>query len=101
VGPERPDQTVLLEVARPELEDQRAHLGEGLALEIPELGELGPRGLGIAIEEHLDGSRHERHREERLGDRIVQLAREMGALLARRELARPGAAARARAGHAR
>ena len=40
VGLERADEAVLLEVARPKLEDQRAHLGEGLALELAQLAEL-------------------------------------------------------------
>ena len=42
VGLERADQPVLLEVAGPELEDQRPHLGERLALEVAQLGRAGP-----------------------------------------------------------
>ena len=87
MGPERPRQAVLLEVARAELEDEGAHLGQRLALELAELGQLGAGRLGVAIEQHLDRAGHQRHREERLGDRIVQLAREVGALLAGRQLA--------------
>ena len=40
----------------------------------------------VASQEHLDAARGERHAEQRLGDRVVQLPREVGALLARREL---------------
>ena len=48
------------------------------------------RGVRVRLEQHLDGARHERHREQRLGDRVVQLAGEVGALLAGRQL--PGLA---------
>ena len=87
MGLERADQAVLLEVAGPELEDQRAHLGERLALELAELGQLRPRRVRVAVEQHLDGARHQGHREQRLGDRVVQLAGEVRALLAGGELA--------------
>ena len=83
----RADEAVLLEVARAELEDQRPHLGERLALELAQLGELRPRRVGVAVEQHLDRARHEGHREQRLGHRVVQLAGEVGALLAGGELA--------------
>ena len=45
MGPERLEQAVVLEVAGPELEDQRPHLGEGLALEVAQRAEplLGRR----------------------------------------------------------
>ena len=87
MGLDRADEPVLLEVAGAELEDQRAHLGERLALELAQLGELGPRRIGVAVEEHLHRARHERHREQRLGHRVVQLAGQMRALLAGGELA--------------
>ena len=87
VRPERVDEAVLLEVARPQLEDQRPHLGEGLALEVAQLGELVRRARRIAVEQQLHGPRHEGHREQRLGDRVVELAGEVGPLLARGELA--------------
>ena len=86
MGLERAHQAVLLQVSRPELEDQRAHLGQGLALQVAQLRQLVARACRILLEEHLDGTRHERHREQRLGDRIVELAREVGALFARRQL---------------
>jgi hypothetical protein len=51
-GLEGAGQPVLLEIARPELEDQRPHLGEGFALELAELGQLRPphrrRGRGAS-----------------------------------------------------
>ena len=81
-------QSVLLEVARPKLEDERAHLGQGLALQVAQLRHLGPGGGRIAVEQHLDRARHEGHREERLGHRVVQLAGQVGALLAGGQLAR-------------
>ena len=87
VGLEGTDQPVLLEVAGPQLEDERPHLGEGLALEVAQLAELRPRRGRVAVEQHLDGARHERHREQRLGDRVVQLARQVRPLLARGQLA--------------
>ena len=80
--PERPDQAILLEVAGSQLEDQRPHLGERLALEVAQLAELRPGRRRVAVEQHLHRARHEGHREERLGDRVMELAGEMRALLA-------------------
>ena len=54
VGLERAGQPVLFEVARTQLEDQRAHLGERLALEVAELAQLGPGGIDVAVEQQLD-----------------------------------------------
>ena len=71
----------------PELEDQRPHLGQRLALEVAQLGELRPGRLRIAVEQQLDRARHEGHREQRLGHRIVELAGQVGPLLAGRQLA--------------
>ena len=88
VGPQRAGQAVLLEVARSELEDQRAHLGQGLALEVAELGELAARRVDVAVEQQLHRARDEGHREERLGHRVVELAGQVGALLAGGQLAR-------------
>ena len=88
MGLERPSQAVLLEVPGPELEDERPHLREGLALQLAQLGHLGPGRLDVAVQQQLDGPRDEGHREQRLGDRVVELAREMGPLLAGRQLAR-------------
>ena len=45
------------------------------------------RGRRVAVEQHLDGARHEGHREQRLGDRVVELAGQVGAFLAGGELA--------------
>ena len=88
VGAQRAGQAVLLEVAGPELEDQRAHLGQRLALEVAELGELAARRIDVAVEQQLHRARDEGHREERLGHRIVELAGQVGALLAGCQLAR-------------
>ena len=84
---QRAGQPVLLEVARPELEDQRAHLGERLALQLAQLGQLRPGRLRVAVEQHLDRARDEGHREERLGHRVVELAGEVGPFLAGGQLA--------------
>ena len=43
--------------------------------------------LDVALEQQLDRARHEGHREQRLGHRVVQLAGEVGPLLAGGELA--------------
>ena len=101
MGPERPDQAVLLEVAGPELEDQRPHLGERLALEVAQLSQLRPGRRRVAVEQELDRAGHEGHREQRLGDRVVELAGEVGPLLARRPARRPGGAGPARGARAR
>ena len=87
MGLERADQAVLLEVARPELEDQRAHLGERFALELAQLAELLARRRRVAVEQQLDGARDQGHGEQRLGHRVVQLAGEVGPLLAGGQLA--------------
>ena len=87
VRPQRAGEPVLLEVAGTQLEDQRAHLGERLALEVAQLAELASGGVRVAVEQQLDRARHERHREQRLGHRVVQLAGEVGPLLAGRQLA--------------
>ena len=47
VGLEGADQAVLLEVAGAQLEDQRAHLGQGLALEVAELRQLLARAVRV------------------------------------------------------
>src|SRR4029078_575055 len=86
VGPQRPAQSVLFQGGRTKLEDQSAHLRASLALEVAQLGELGPGRLRIAVEEQFDRTRYQRHREERLGHRIVELARQVGTLLARPQL---------------
>ena len=92
VGLERTHQAVLLEVAGAQLEDQRAHLGQRLALQLAELGRAGSRAAsGSVLEQQLDRARHEGHREERLGHRVVQLAGQVRPLLAGRQL--PGLAA--------
>ena len=87
VGLERADEPVLLEVAGPQLEDQRAHLGQRLALQLAQLPELLAGAGRVAIEQQLDRAGDHRHREERLGDRVVQLPGEVRALLAGRQLA--------------
>ena len=66
---------------------ERAHLGEGLALELAELVEVAARRLRVRGEQHLDGARHQGHREQRLRDRVVQLARQVRPFLAGRQLA--------------
>ncbi len=71
------DQAVLLELDRSQLEDQGAHLREGFALEVTQLPEPCPRGIHVAIQQQLDAARDEPDREQRLGDRVVQFAREV------------------------
>ena len=87
MGAQRPVEPVLLDVAGPQLEDQRAHLGKRFALEVAQLGQLGPRRVRIAVEQQLDAACNERHREQRLGDGVVELPGEVCALLARCQLA--------------
>src|SRR5204862_7803552 len=86
-GPQGAGAAVLCEVAGAELEAERAHLGERRALEVAKLGELAAGGVDIAIGEQLDRARHERHREQSLRHRVVQLPREMRPLFPCRELA--------------
>ena len=74
------------DVAGAELEDERPHLGQGIPLELAQGGELGRDLRGVPLEEHLGRARQRRHREERLGDRVVQLASEVGTLLAGSQL---------------
>ena len=50
VRAQRADDAVLGEAARPELEDQRAHLGQGVALQLAEGGQLRPGLLRVARE---------------------------------------------------
>ena len=74
---ERLLQAVALDRPWPQLEDERAHLGERLALELAQLREARLGGLGVAGKLELDAAADERHREERLGHRVVQLAGEV------------------------
>jgi hypothetical protein len=53
MGLERSGQAVLLEVAGAQFEDERAHLGQRLALEVPQLRELRPGRSRVAVEQHL------------------------------------------------
>ena len=87
VGLERAHEAVLLQVPGPQLEDQRPHLGEGLALQLAQLGQLLAGRVRVAVQQHLDRAGHERHREQRLRDRVVQLPGEVRALLAGGQLA--------------
>ena len=84
--PQRLDQAVLLDVAGPELEDQRPHLGQRVALELAQRDELLGHLRRVLVEQELDRARQERHREQRLGHRVVELAGEVRALLGRGEL---------------
>ena len=86
MGPQRLDEPVALEARRPQLEQERAHLGERLTLELAQLLELLERRLAVPGQQHLDGAGHEGHREQRLGHRVVELARQMGPLGARCQL---------------
>ena len=87
MGPQGGQQPVLLEVPGPQLEDQGPHLGQCLALEVAERGQLLAGRRRVAIDEELRASSDEGHAEQRLGHRVVQLAGEMGPLLAGRKLA--------------
>ena len=88
MGLERADKAVLLEVAGPQLEDEGAHLGERLALEVAQLAELLERRVASRSMSSSTERRDQGHREQRLGDRIVELAGEVRPLLAGRQLAR-------------
>ena len=101
VRPQRAGQPVLLEVARAELEDERAHLGQRLALEVAQLDELGPgggrdRGRAASRPSATRGS------SRTAPGSPSRAARGPGGRAPRRRPARPpGAAGRARAGRVR
>ncbi len=57
MGPQGLEQAVVLEVAGPELEDQRPHLGERLALEVAQRAELLLRRRRVAVDEQLRAPR--------------------------------------------
>ena len=99
--PEGAGQAVLLQVAGPQLEDQRPHLGEGLALQLPELGELGPGGADIAVEEHLDRARDQASSRTAPGSPSRAARGPGGRAPRRRRARRPGGAGHVRAGRAR
>ena len=81
MGVQRLLEPVLLEVLRAQFEDQRAHFGQRLPLQLLELAELGANTLGVLVEQELQAAGGEPDREERLGHRVVELARQVGALL--------------------
>ena len=77
VGPQGMDQAVLLEAARPQLEDQCPHLGQGIPLQVAQDADLLGRRGRITAQQDLDAAGDERHREQGLRHRIVELAGEV------------------------
>ena len=61
MGPEGRQQAVLLEVARAELEDQRPHLGQRLALEVAQRRQLRLGRRRVAVDEELGRPGDEGH----------------------------------------
>src|ERR687886_2175374 len=86
---ERDGEPVGDDVARPELEDQRAHLVHRGADELAHLDELLLRALGLGVDEERGRVGGERDAEERLVDGVVELAREPVPLFDDGELAAP------------
>ena len=86
VGPDRLDQAVLLQVGGPQLEDERPHLGERLALQLPQLTQHLARGGRVAVHEQLDAAGGEGHAEQRLGHRVVELLGQPCPLLGRAQV---------------
>ena len=75
-------------MAGPQLEDERAHLGERLALQLPQLAQHLARGGRVAVHEQLHAAGGEGHAEQRLGHRVVELLGQAGPLLGRAEVGR-------------
>jgi hypothetical protein len=71
---QRRDEPVGLEVGRPQLEHERAHLLACLRRQPPHLGQLGTGRLRVAVEQLGRRLGGEREREERLGDGVVAIA---------------------------
>ena len=89
VGTERTHDPVLLKARGPEREHQRAHLRQRVTLQSGQVAERPTRGVRVTtLQQHVDGTRLERHREQRLRHRIVQLPREVRPFLRDCELGR-------------
>ena len=73
-------EAILGETARPELEDQAAHLAEGLARERAQLVELGLDAGLVPFEEHPGRPGGDVHAEQRLGHRVMELLGEVRSL---------------------
>ena len=75
---ERGDQPLLGERAGLELEDEGAHLGQRAPGQLADLAQLLPHRPGgvelLELQRVLRGADMERGREQRLGDRVVQVA---------------------------
>src|ERR671923_188782 len=84
---ERRREPVRGDVRRPELEDERAHLGHRAADELAHLPELLLRLLRLGLDEERGGVGGQRDAEESLVHGVVELAREAVSLLDHRQLA--------------
>ena len=73
-----------------QLRAQRVHLEQGAARELVELVELGRDLLGRSLQEQQRRPGGERHAEQRLGHRVVQVARQALPLPHRRQTLGPG-----------
>ncbi len=71
---------------RPQLDQQRAHLGQRSAREIADLLQARARLGLVDLPQLWQDLRQQAHAEQRLRDRVVQLARQPAALLKHREL---------------
>ena len=88
LAPEGGHEPILLESAGPQLEDERAHLRKGVALEVTQGGEPHARRGRVLGEQQLDAPGDQGHAEERLRHRVVELTGQVGTLVARGQLAR-------------
>ena len=75
-------------LAGPQLEDERPHLGQRLALQLPQLAQHLARGGRVALHQQLDAAGGQGHAEQRLGHRVVELLGQPCPLLCRAQVGR-------------
>ena len=85
---QRPAEAVLLEVGRPQLEDERAELVERLSRQHLQLCDSVARRSGVALEHGRRGLRFEHEPEQLLADGVVEIERQPVSLGDDRELPR-------------
>lgn len=83
---ERGDEALLGQIARAELEDEAAHLAQGLARQCAHLVELGRDARLPLFEQHARRAGGDRHAEQRLSHRVMKLLSEVSPLSIRRKL---------------
>ena len=88
VLPQRPAETILLEVGRPQLEDERAELLERLSRQNLQLRDPIARGGGVALEHRRGSLGFEHQAEQLLADGVMEVERKSVSLGDDRELPR-------------